>query len=97
MLFAQKYYLPRPVAKVDAQILWRAIAEIRRTGYAETHNKRIAEGASISAAVRGPADEVLGAMTVSIPINRYTDDVRSRTIEVITGAARALSRQLGAS
>jgi DNA-binding IclR family transcriptional regulator len=36
-------------------------------------------------------------MTVSIPINRYTDDVRSRTIEVITGAARALSRQLGAS
>ena len=88
---------PFPGAKVDAQILWRAIAEIRRTGYAETHNKRIAEGASISAAVRGPANEVLGAMTVSIPISRYTDDVRSRTIEVITDAARALSRQLGAS
>ncbi len=87
---------PFPGAKVDAQILWRAIAEIRRTGYAETHNKRIAEGASISGAVHGPANEVLGALTVSIPISRYTDDVRSRTIEVITRTARSLSRQLGA-
>lgn len=87
---------PFPGAKVDAQTLWRAVADTRRTGYAETHNKRIAEGASISATVRGPADEVLGALTVSIPIGRYTDDVRSRTIEVITGSARTLSRQLGA-
>lgn len=88
---------PFPGAKVDAPTLWRAIAEIRRTGYAETHNKRIAEGASISAAVRGPGNEVLGSMTVSIPIGRYTDDARSRTIEVITRTSRALSRQLGAS
>ncbi len=87
---------PFPGAKVDAPILWRAIAEIRRTGYAETHNKRIAEGASISAAVRGPGNEVLGSMTVSIPISRYTDDARSRTIDVITQTAHALSRQLGA-
>jgi DNA-binding IclR family transcriptional regulator len=87
---------PFPGAKVDAQTLWRAVADIRRTGYAETHNKRIAEGSSISAAVRGPANEVLGSLTVSIPIGRYTDDVRSRTIEVITQTARALSRQLGA-
>ena len=83
-------------AKVDAPTLWRAIAEIRRDGYAETYNKRIDEGASISAAVRGPADEVLGALTVSIPIGRYTAEVRGRTIEVVTRAARALSRQLGA-
>jgi IclR family KDG regulon transcriptional repressor len=88
---------PFPGAKVDIQTLWRALAEIRRSGYAETHNKRIAEGASISAAVRGPANEVLGSLTVSIPIGRYTDDVRSRTIEVIIEAARALSHQLGAS
>jgi DNA-binding IclR family transcriptional regulator len=87
---------PFPGAKVDAQTLWRTIADIRRSGYAETHNNRIDEGASISAAVRGPANEVLGALTVSIPIGRYTDDVRSRTIEVVTKAARELSHQLGA-
>jgi DNA-binding IclR family transcriptional regulator len=84
-------------AKVDAQTLWRAIAEIRRDGYAETYNKRVAEGASISVAVRGPTHDVLGALTVSIPIGRYTGDVRQRTIEVVTAAAHALSRQLGAA
>jgi DNA-binding IclR family transcriptional regulator len=87
---------PFPGAKVDAPTLWRAIAEIRRSGFAETHNKRINEGASISAAVCGPANEVLGALTVSIPIGRYTEAVRARTIEVVTNVARALSRQLGA-
>lgn len=88
---------PFPGAKVDAQTLWRAIAEIRRDGYAETYNKRIAEGASISAAVRGPSHDVLGALTVSIPIGRYTADVRQRTIEAVTAAAHGLSRQLGAA
>jgi DNA-binding IclR family transcriptional regulator len=87
---------PFPGAKVDAPTLWRAIAEIRRDGYAETYNKRIDEGASISAAVRGPANEVVGALTVSVPIGRYTAEVRGRAIEVVTEAARALSRQLGA-
>jgi DNA-binding IclR family transcriptional regulator len=87
---------PFPGAKVDAPTLWRAIAEIRRDGYAETHNKRIEEGASISAAVHGPANEVLGALTVTIPIGRYTSDVRSRAIECVTKIARALSLQLGA-
>jgi DNA-binding IclR family transcriptional regulator len=87
---------PFPGAKVDAAILWRAIADIRRSDYAETHNNRLDEGASISAAVRGPGNEVVGALTVSIPIGRYTDEVRARTIEVVTRNAQALSRQLGA-
>lgn len=87
---------PFPGAKVDAPTLWRAIADIRRNGYAETYNRRIDEGASISAAVRGPANEVLGALTVSIPIGRYTAEVRTRTIEVVTKAAHALSHQIGA-
>jgi DNA-binding IclR family transcriptional regulator len=95
--FARTAFVPPfPGTRVDAQTLWKAIAEIRRDGYAETFNKRIAEGASISAAVRGPANEVLGALTVSIPIGRYNGEVRERTIEVVTTAADALSRQLGA-
>ena len=80
---------PFPGAKVDAPTLWRAIAEIRRDGFAETHNKRIDEGASISAAVRGPANEVVGALTVSVPIGRYSAEVRARAIDVVTEAARA--------
>lgn len=87
---------PFPGAKVDAATLWRAIEEIRRDGYAETHNKRVEEGASISAVVRGPANEALGALTVSIPIGRYTAEVRTRAIEVVTSMAISLSRQLGA-
>jgi IclR family KDG regulon transcriptional repressor len=88
---------PFPGAKVDAQTLLRQIAGIRRNGYGETHNKRLDEGASVSAAIYGPADELLGALTVTIPIGRYTDDARSRTIDSVTSRARTLSRELGAS
>jgi IclR family transcriptional regulator, KDG regulon repressor len=95
--FARTSFVPPfPGAKVDAPTLWRAIAEIRRDGYAETYNKRVAEGASISAAVRGPANEVLGALTVSIPIGRYTAEVRSHAISAVISATHNLSRQLGA-
>jgi len=87
---------PFPGAEVDADMIWQAIAAIRRDGYAETHNNRIGEGASISAAVRGPGNEVLGALTVSIPMGRYTEEVRARTIAVVTAEAHDLSRQLGA-
>lgn len=86
---------PFPGAKVGAQVLWRAVGEVRRNGYAETHNKRIDEGASISAAVRGSGNETMGALTVSIPIVRYTSEVRARAIAEVTQAARALSMQLG--
>lgn len=88
---------PFPGARIDAQTLRRALADTRRNGFAETHNKRIDEGASISSLVRGAGNEIMGALTVSIPIGRYTNTVRARTIEVVTGAASALSGQLGAS
>jgi DNA-binding IclR family transcriptional regulator len=87
---------PFPGATVDPPSLWRAIAEIRQAGYAETYNKLIGEGASISAAVHGPANEVLGALTVSVPISRYKSELRARIIDIVTRSARALSRQLGA-
>lgn len=87
---------PFPGARIDAQTLRRALADTRRNGFAETHNKRIDEGASISSLVRGAGNEIMGALTVSIPIGRYTNTVRARTIEVVTGAATALSGQLGA-
>jgi IclR family transcriptional regulator, KDG regulon repressor len=96
--FARTKFVPPFVgAKVDAQTLWRVVAHVRRHGYAETHNKRIDEGASISAAVRGSGDAVLGALTVSIPIRRYSPDVRTQAIETVIAAARDLSQLLGAS
>lgn len=95
--FARTDFVPPfPGAKVDAPTLWRAIAHVRRHSYAETHNKRIDEGASISAAVRGPAGTVVGALTVSIPIRRYTQEVRAQAIQAVIAAARDLSQQLGA-
>jgi len=95
--FARTEFVPPfPGAKMDAPTLRRAIAHVRRHGYAETHNKRIDEGASISAAVRGPAGTVAGALTVSIPIRRYTPEVRVQAIEAVIAAARDLSQQLGA-
>jgi len=87
---------PFPGARIDATILWDAIANVRRNGYAETHNKRLDEGASISALVRGAGNQMMGALTISIPIMRYSGSVRSRAITAVTVAAQTLSRQLGA-
>ena len=88
---------PFPDAKVDPETLWREIAAIRVNGFAETHNKRLDEGASISAPLHGLGDEVVGALTVTIPIGRYTSDVRSATITAVKETSRAISRELGAS
>jgi DNA-binding IclR family transcriptional regulator len=87
---------PFPGAKVDRQTLWREIAAIRTNGFAETHNKRLDEGASVSAPLRGPGDDVIGALTVTIPIGRYTNEVRSAAITAIKEAGLAVSRELGA-
>jgi DNA-binding IclR family transcriptional regulator len=84
------------VAKLDLKALARGITTSRRNGFAETENKEAEHGASISAAICGYSNVVLGALTVSTPLGRYTDDVRARTIDVVTTAARNLSRQLGA-
>ena len=83
-------------AKVDRQTLWREIGAIRTNGFAETHNKRLDEGASVSAPLRGPGDDVSGALTVTIPIGRYTNEVRSAAITAIKEAGIAVSRELGA-
>jgi IclR family KDG regulon transcriptional repressor len=87
---------PFPGAKVDAETLWRAVADVRRNGFAETHNKRIDEGASISAVVHDASNYTMGALTVSIPIVRYSVAIRSRAITAVTSAAQTLSRHLGA-
>jgi len=84
-------------ARVDRQTLWREITAIRANGFAETHNKRLDEGASVSAPLRGPGDDVIGALTVTIPIGRYTNEVRSAAIAAIKEAGLAVSRELGAS
>jgi DNA-binding IclR family transcriptional regulator len=43
-----------------------------------------------------PAGAVAGALTVSIPIRRYTPKVRAQAIEAVIAAARDLSQQLAA-
>jgi DNA-binding IclR family transcriptional regulator len=91
-----EFVAPFPGARVNAAILWDAVANVRRDGFAETHNKRLDEGASISALVRGAGNQTMGALTISIPIMRYSGAVRTRAVTAVTVAAQALSRQLGA-
>jgi DNA-binding IclR family transcriptional regulator len=87
---------PFPGAKVDLPTIWREVRNVRRNGYGETHNKRLDEGASVSAAVYGAGDGLLGAITISVPISRYTEEARAHIIQAVTSAAHSLSRELGA-
>jgi DNA-binding IclR family transcriptional regulator len=81
---------------VDRESLWSEIAKIRRRGYAEAWNERNSGGAGVSAPIHGPQHEVVGALTVSVPMDRYTRELRNRTLLTVCDAARVISQSLGA-
>ncbi len=77
-----------PRFDVDA----RALAAVRRRGWAETAGEREPGVASVSAPVRGPASaEVLAAVSVSGPIERLGARPGRRLSGAVTDAARTLA------
>jgi DNA-binding IclR family transcriptional regulator len=70
----------------------RALAAVRRRGWAETAGEREPGVASVSAPVRGPASaEVLAAVSVSGPIERLGARPGRRLSGAVTDAARTLA------
>jgi DNA-binding IclR family transcriptional regulator len=71
----------------------KALAAVRRRGWAETVGEREPGVASVSAPVRGPAsDDVVAALSVSGPIER----LGQRPGRHLSGAVTAAARTLGA-
>jgi DNA-binding IclR family transcriptional regulator len=69
----------------------RALADVRRRGWAYSVAQREAGVASVSAPVRGQAGEVVAAISVSGPVERLTRRPGPRFAPLVTAAATALS------
>jgi DNA-binding IclR family transcriptional regulator len=85
--------LPRltPHTITDPDELRASLAEVRRTGYAVTREEMTLRTVSVAAPIRGPVDEVVGA--ISLVVDSHTADVRSLAPTLRT-AALGLSRRV---
>ncbi|NIH80591.1 IclR family transcriptional regulator [Amycolatopsis viridis] len=80
--------------------LARALAEVRRAGWAGELGEMVPGEAGIAAPVRGHGGIVVGAIGVSGPEDRIcapSGTPKARLVEHVRDAARAVSRDLGAS
>jgi DNA-binding IclR family transcriptional regulator len=77
----------------DVEELRRTLAEVRRTGVAIAENQLTAEALALAVPVRGPADEVIAALGVTV----QRAAVKAHAlIPVMAATARGISRALGA-
>jgi DNA-binding IclR family transcriptional regulator len=77
----------------DVEQLRRTLAEVRHTGVAIAENQLTAEALALAVPVRGPGDEVVAAVGVTV----QRSVVKSHAlIPVLAATARGISRALGA-
>jgi DNA-binding IclR family transcriptional regulator len=78
----------------DARFGERALAEVRKRGWAQSVGERAAGVASVSAPVRDSSGEVIAAISVSGPIDRMGRKPGSRWAADLVAAADALHKRL---
>lgn len=75
--------------------LCRELAEVRRKGYATSHNERQFGAASVAAPVFNVESEVIGSLSVCGPVSRFDDATTARYAPLVKAAAEEVSRVLG--
>jgi DNA-binding IclR family transcriptional regulator len=73
----------------------RALAEVRRRGWAQSVGQREAGVASVSAPVRSVAGELLAAISISGPVERFGRAPGQRFAPVLVAGARRITAALG--
>ncbi|QVQ52340.1 IclR family transcriptional regulator [Spiractinospora alimapuensis] len=90
-------FTPRTV--VDHDALAVTLPAIRRAGWAGEYGEMTLEEASLAAPIRGPGGLVVGAISVSGPVDRICDSRgrhRDALVDQVRAAAHAISRELEA-
>jgi IclR family KDG regulon transcriptional repressor len=88
-------YTPRTIT--DPEALVTAIEDVRRTGVAVNSGEWEAAVGGVAAPVWGPNNQIVAAMGLTLPLDRFTDDNAASLIEYVQSAAADASRALGAS
>ncbi|MDF2120435.1 IclR family transcriptional regulator [Roseiarcaceae bacterium H3SJ34-1] len=79
----------------DPKRIWADIRKSRQDGYLTSKAEITKESFSSSAAIRSYRGEVVAALTITFPLSRLTDDLRSQSIRLAMDGAQRISRRLG--
>ena len=79
----------------SAHALRHELDEVRRRGYATSHNERQLGAASVAAPVFNVESEVVGSLSVCGPASRFDDATTDRFAPLVKAAAEEVSRALG--
>lgn len=71
------------------------VAHVRRAGYAVAFREITSDTAAVSAPVRDHTGDVVAALTISCPEDRFTSKLKQACIREITHAAESVSSALG--
>ncbi|MCE1253207.1 MAG: IclR family transcriptional regulator [Anaerolineae bacterium] len=80
---------------VDINDLRRELLETRRLGYAVSHGEWVLEASGVAAPVLNRQQEVLAALCISGPSQRFAEEHMPLFIKEVTSAARLLSNEIG--
>ena len=79
------------------EILWNEISAVREQGYALSVEERQSGASSIAAAIYSPEQRVWGAVSVCGPSDRFSLDVKSHYVNLVTQTAAMISAEAGYS
>lgn len=78
----------------DVERLKRELAEVRERGWATSAGERAEGIASVAAPIRNRYGEVLAALAISGPANRFDDEMIERYSQAVVEAARNIAMRL---
>lgn len=84
-----------PDTLTDANRVRTELASVRELGYAVGNNERNVGGNGVAVGVRDYTGSTVAALQITVPRERWTEDVRLCSLEALAREAAALSRQLG--
>lgn len=84
-----------PNTITDPERLRGEMASVREAGYAIGANERSIGGTGVAVGVRDYTGEVIAALQVTVPTERWTEDVRASCLRALAREAVALSARFG--
>lgn len=81
----------------DPVVLHEELEKVRQKGYAFSHGEWIQDASGVAAPIFGPNREVIGALTISGPSQRFTRETIEKYAREVVASAQDISRQMGFS
>lgn len=79
----------------DPSRIWSDVQKSRRDGYLTAQAEITKESFSVSAPIRFYSGEIVGALTITLPLSRLTNELRKAAIRVTREGARRISQRMG--